>query len=146
MSKRARCEDRTVEPGSNRLSPLASFLLKKAARGYNVISTKGSLLEDFMRDAPKDEDEKPEGWHTLRSVVTVKMNQYDRVYAEFDQDKFRALVDRKDHSQLCEVLLYLEECEVELWEALDSTDYPCDDSVPLAECILDEARALWSAL
>ena len=143
MGKRVRCADRAAEPGSNRLSPLASFLLKKAAYGYDVVSTGGYLLEEFLKDAQKDE--KPERWYILRKVFTVKLNEYDRVYAEFDQAKFNALVDADDHTELCEVVLHLEGREVQLWDALDETDYPSDDANPLAECILDEVKALWNA-
>ena len=77
------------------------------------------------------------------SAPTV--NEHDNVDAEFDQDKFKALVDTKDQFELCEVLLYLEQHEVELWDALDESEYPSGDAVRLAECILDEVRALWNA-
>ena len=143
MGKRVRCADRTAGTGTARLSPLASFLLKKAAYGYEAIFMKAPLHEEFLADAEKDK--KAERFQILRNVVTVKLNEYDRVYAEFDQDKFRALVDADDHTELCEVVLYLEGCEVELWDALDETDYPSDDANPLAECILDEVKALWNA-
>ena len=136
-------EARTFTVPPDRLSPLACLLLKRATDGYHQVFEKGSLLEDFMKDAQKHE--KPEGWYILRKVVTVIVNEYDRAYARFDHAKFDALVDAKDHSELCEVLLYLEEYDVELWDALNESEYPSGDSVPLAECILDEAKVLWNA-
>ena len=136
-------EARTFTVAPDRLSPLACLLLKAAAYGYEVVANRGSLLQEFSENAQKDE--KPEGWYILRKVVTVKMNQYDNVDVEFDQDKFKALVDTKDQFELCEVLLYLEQHEVELWDALDESEYPSGDAVRLAECILEEARALWNA-
>jgi len=136
-------EARTFTVAPDRLSPLACFLLKAAAYGYEVVSNRGSLLQEFMADAQKDK--KPEGWYILRKVVTVTVNEHDNVDAEFDQDKFKALVDAKDHCDLCEVILYLEQHKVELWDALDETDYPSDDANPLAECILEEVRVLCNA-
>jgi hypothetical protein len=136
-------EARTFTVAPDRLSPLACLLLKAAAYGYEVVANRGSLLQEFMADAQKDE--KPEGWHILRKVVTVTVNQHDNVDVEFDQVKFKALVDTKNHCELCEVILYLEQHEVELWDALDESEYPSGDAVPMAECILEEARTLWNA-
>ena len=146
MGKRIQVAARTRRPSASRLSPLASFLLKKAAYGYEVIFMKAPLHEEFLADAEKDE--KPERFHILRNVVTVNLNEHDAVSVDFDQDKFRALVDADDHTKLCEVVLYLEGREVELWDALDEIGpdaYPSADCNPLAECILDEVKALWNA-
>ena len=136
-------EARTFTVAPDRLSPLACFLLKAAAYGYEVVSNRALLLQEFMEEAQKDK--KSEGWYILRKVVTVTVNEHDNVDVEFDQDKFKALVDAKDHGELCEVLLYLEGAEVELWDALDESEYPSGDAVRLAECILEEVRVLWNA-
>ena len=146
MGKRIQVADRTRTPGSSRLSPLASFLLKRAAYGYEVVFMKAPLHEEFLSDAEKDK--KPERFHILRKVVTVKVNEHDAVSVDFDQNKFKALVDAEDHHELCEVVLYLEGREVELWDALDEIgpdEYPSADCNPLAEGILDEVKALWNA-
>jgi hypothetical protein len=139
MVKRARVDDRASQPGDSRLSPLSSVLLKGAAYGYDIVCTREGIPENVLRHGTEKSVAHD---NVLRKLVTVYTNCNNAEMACFDQELFRALVDAEDHCELCETLLVLEERDVQLWDALDESHHPNESVVEMAECILEEARAL----